>query len=258
MSLTKKLIPLAVSAAIATPMLMTATSAQAELSGNIGVHSKYLLRGIGEENTGAAVQGGLDYSEGMFYGGWWASSLSYTYENPANDKTDKTGFENNLYGGVIGEIGGVSWDVGLIQYLYVNVDDSDLTELKVAVGLGDFTGQMQYLLNDGLWGNAGDIYWTLGYETEIPKGFTLGASLGYYTYDDDDNSELCIGAGLAAGCDVTTKKSNFRHLNLTLSHPVGNTGADMYVQYTKAGKDRSNVKHDDSMVLGITYGFDIK
>lgn len=258
MSLVKKLIPLAVSTAMAAPMLMAVSSAQADLTGNVGVHSKYLLRGISEENTGAALQGGVDYSEGLFYAGWWGSSLSYNYENPGNGKTNKTGFENNLYGGVTGEISGISWDVGLIQYLYVNVDDSDLTELKMAVGMGDFTGQMQYLLNDGFWGNAGDIYFTLGYETDIPKGFTFGASLGYYIYDDSDNADLCAGANLAAGCNLTTKKSNFRHLNLTLSHPIGDTGADMYVQYTKAGKDRSNVKHDDSMVMGITYDFDIK
>ncbi|VAW91711.1 hypothetical protein MNBD_GAMMA23-1694, partial [hydrothermal vent metagenome] len=38
------------------------TAAQADVSYNVGVHSKYLLRGIFEENTGTAVQGGADWS----------------------------------------------------------------------------------------------------------------------------------------------------------------------------------------------------
>ena len=69
-----------------------------------------------------------------------------------------------------------------------------------------------------------------------------------YYYNDDDNSELG---------GVTTSTSGFRHLNITLSHAVGTTGAEMYVQYTVAGEDRAAVEFNDSMVLGLTYGFDM-
>lgn len=51
--------------------------------------------------------------------------------------------------------------------------------------------------------------------------------------------------------------SNFRHLNLTLSHPIGSTGADMSVTYIIAGKDREDTEYDDTMVFGISYAFDI-
>jgi uncharacterized protein (TIGR02001 family) len=58
----------------------TPLTAQAELAGNIGVHSKYLLRGIGLENDNTAVQGGIDYThESGFYAGWWGSNLGYSY-----------------------------------------------------------------------------------------------------------------------------------------------------------------------------------
>jgi uncharacterized protein (TIGR02001 family) len=250
MNFKKKLVPLSIAVALSVPGLTVSSAAQAEWTGNIGVHSKYLLRGIFEENDGAAVQGGLDYSNASgFYAGWWASSLGYTYDASGTDPYTSTGFENDFYAGFSGEFGDIGWDVGLLQYYYISVDDSDLTELTANVSYGPFTAGIQYLLNDGAWGNSGDIYWKLGYSTDLPKGFSFAADLGYYTYDDSDNSEL-LGS--------TLDDSGFRHLNLTLSHPIANTGADMYVQYTVAGDDREGTEYDDTMVLGITYGFDVK
>jgi len=228
-------------------------------TGNIGIHSKYVLRGItnNAEADNGALQGGFDYDSGAgWYAGIWASSLDYAYDS-GGGTTSGNGFENDLYIGYKGELGSISFDVGLIQYLYVDVDDSNLTELKVAATFGPVTVQVQYLLNDGFWGNAGDQYWTLNYEKKLPKKFTLGLSYGYYIYEDNDSNELCAGASLANNCALTTSDSGFRHFNVTLSHPIGKTGGDMYVQYINAGEDRTGTDHEDTMVLGITYGFDL-
>jgi uncharacterized protein (TIGR02001 family) len=237
---------LAVSVAMGTSFAAPET-AQAEVSYNIGVHSKYLLRGIFEENTGTAVQGGADYSsDGGFYAGWWFSSLSYTYEAPADLKTNETGFENDFYAGYAGSITDkIGYDVGLIQYVYVNVDDSDLLEATAKMTFGDFYVGAQYLLSDGWWGNSGDIYWKAGWSGGVGGGVTLGVDYGYYTYDDTDNSELG---------SATTSTSGFRHLNVTASKEVMK-GVDAYVQYTFAGEDRTGTEYNDSMVAGITYGF---
>lgn len=252
----KLLTPVAVAVSLAAGSLVTPTIASAELSGNIGIHSKYLLRGIFEENDGAAVQGGLDYAnDSGFYAGWWFSSLGYNYEATADTDTTGTGVENDFYAGFAGEMGTIGYDIGLIQYVYVNVDDSDLTELTASLSMGGGYVGMQYLLTDGWWGNAGDIYWKAGYGMDLPSDFGLAFDLGYYTYEDDDNSEL--GGCGGPGCVVTTDDSGFRHFNITLSHPVGNTGADMYAQYTVAGEDRTGTEYDDTMVFGLTYGFDI-
>ncbi len=226
------------------------TAASAEMSYNIGLHSKYLLRGIGEENTGAAVQGGADYSqESGFYAGWWFSSLSYTYEATADAKTNKQGFENDFYAGFAGEFSkGFGYDVGLIQYVYVNVDDSDLTELKAKLSFADFYVQAQYLLNDGYWGNSGDTYWTAGWSTSLPGEIGLALDYGYYTYDNNDTAKI-------GGAGTTTSSGGFRHFNVTASKALGKTGAEVYIQYVKAGEDRGKVKHNDSMIAGVTYGF---
>jgi uncharacterized protein (TIGR02001 family) len=259
MLLTKKITPVALATTLALSGLAAPTVANADLSGNIGVHSKYLLRGIFEENPGAAVQGGFDWSgESGLYLGYWGSSLGYSYsDNPANPYT-ANGFENDLYGGYAASIGDFGYDVGLIQYVYLNVDNSDLTEVSLKGTFMDGYVRAQVLTNDGWWGNAGDTYWTAGYSFSLPKDLGLAFDYGYYTYNDDDNDELGGNStgGSCTGC-VTTTTSAFRNFNITLSHPVGATGADMYVQYVIAGKDRTGAEYSDSMVMGLTYGFDL-
>ncbi len=236
--------------------LLAPQTAQAELSGNIGVHSMYLLRGIFEENDSTAVQGGLDYaSESGFYAGWWFSNLGYSYDAATATVSDGSGMENDFYAGFSGSVGDFGYGLGLIQYVYINVDNANLTEATATLSYSDFYVGAQYLLTDGWWGNQGDIYWKAGYSAALPKNFDLAVDLGYYTYNNDDNAKLCNPS--PAGCGATAKDSGFRHLNFTLSHPIGNTGADMYVQYTVAGEDRTGKDYDNKVVAGITYGFDI-
>ncbi len=233
---------------------IAAQAAESSASGNIGVHSEYLLRGIGRENDDTAVQGGFDYSHSSgFYAGYWGSNLGYSYDKNVGTDPGGNGFENDLYAGFAGAAGDLSYKLGLIQYYYINVDDSDLTEFLANVGYAGFTMQAQYLLNDGVWGNSGDIYWTLGYSLPLPSDFTLAASLGWYTYNDDDNTDMC---GATPGNLCTTEDTAYRHLNLTLSHPIADTGANMYVQYTNAGENRTGFDdYDDRVIFGVTYGF---
>ena len=138
MLLSKKITPVALATTLALSGLAAPIVANAELSGNIGVHSKYLLRGIFEENSGTAVQGGFDWSDDSgFYLGYWGSNLGYSYDASGTDPYTSTGFENDFYGGFAGEAGGIGYDIGLIQYYYISVDDSDLTELTAKASMGD-------------------------------------------------------------------------------------------------------------------------
>jgi len=244
----KSILPSALLVAAVAPMAFS-TTASAELSGNIGVFSKYVLRGItnSPENNDVTVQGGLDYAhESGFYAGWWASNLGYGDESGGN------GFENNFYLGYSGEVNKFSYGIGVIQYYYVDVEDSDLTEAVLNVGfdadeVGSFGLTAQVLLNDGAWGNAGDTYLYASYEKGLPKDFTLGATLGYYFYDDSVSDY---------GVE-TTEDDAFRHFNISLSHPIGKTGADMGVTYIVGGEDRTGNDQDNTVVLSVSYGFDI-
>jgi len=245
---TKTLGSLAAAVALALPGLVAPMNAQAEIAANIGVVSKYLFRGV-EESGSPAVQGGLDWGhDSGFYAGWWASSLGYTYSASGEDLTNSTGVENDFYVGFAGEMADFSYDVGLLQYYYVDVDDADATELTLALGWGPFSASATYNFTDVIWSNSGDVYATLGYSTELPMGFGFGATLGYYFYDDDDagNSKADLG---------TTESSNLQHIDLTLSRAIADTGATMSVTYMIGGKNRSDVDIDDTLILGLLYEF---
>lgn len=236
-------------------------------TGNIGVFSKYVLRGNTgtcdkvppnacalPENSGTAVQGGFDWTwdSGLFFG-YWGSNLDYTYETGTPAKAG-AGFENDFYGGYSGKIGGMAYSLGLTQYYYINVDDSNLLELYGTLGVGPVTLGFKYLLQDGFWGNQGDTYVTATYGVDLPKGFKFSGTAGYYMYEKDDSAEICGGV---AGCGLTQTSSDFRHLDLTLSHPIGKSGAEMGLTYILGGKLRTGQELENTAVLFVKYGFDL-
>lgn len=243
-----KLTSALVSTVVASAFIAPSVTMAAELKGNIGVFSKYVLRGItnNTENDGTTVQGGLDYIHASgVYVGYWGSNLDY------GNATTAAGFENDFYAGYATKVGSFSVDVGAIQYVYVEVEDSNGTEVVGKVGYGPVTAGLKYLVNDAAWGNSGDIYWTVAYSTTLPKDFNLNATAGFYTYNDDD-----------AGNDkktwaTTTEDSGFRHLDLSLSHAIGQSGANMSITYVVGGKDRLGTDNDNAVVLGVAYGFNI-
>ena len=227
----------------AAPAVVTAAE-PVSASGNIGVYSKYVLRGIqagGGESAGPVLQGGFDLSHSSgAYAGYWASNLGYA------DQAGESGFENDFYAGYSGEVAGLSYGVGAIYYKYIEISDADAPEIVANIGYGRVTFGAQYLAQDVVWGNVGDIYWTASAGTDLPKDFSVSATLGYYTYADS-------GEYIAS----TPITSGFRHLNVSISHPLGDTGAEMSVSGILGGVDRNDVSQGSTAVLGLSYGFDI-
>jgi uncharacterized protein (TIGR02001 family) len=211
------------------------TAAKAEITGNIGVVSQYIFRG-GVENDGAAVQGGLDWASDMgIYAGYWGSNLGY------GDDGAK-GVENDFY---VGWGGGdaFTWDVGLLWYTYLNVDNASVPEIYGSLGWGPLSIGLAYAMDDAVWTNQGDMYGTLAVEGEIMGGFTAGAKAGYYWYEK--NGKYIN----------STSSSDFRDLDLYVSHALGATGADMGLHYIVGGKDRDGNDLDDNIVLSVSFGF---
>jgi uncharacterized protein (TIGR02001 family) len=233
---------------------LAAQPARADMTGNIGVFSKYVLRGVTNdaESDTAALQGGFDYTHSSgFYAGYWGSSLDYHAKDNGNPDgvISKTGFENDLYLGYAPTLGDVTLNIGLIHYVYDSVANSDLTEGLLGASYKGAYAKMQYLLDNGAWGNKGDIYWTAGYALKLPSDFGFAVDLGYYTYDNNDNKELT---------SITKQTSGFRHANFTLSHPLAETGATMGMTYIVGGETRDEVHQGNTMVFSIKYNFDVK
>jgi uncharacterized protein (TIGR02001 family) len=123
-------------------------------SANAALTTDYVFRGFSQTAEGAAIQGGFDATCGMFYAGVWASSL---------DTDGLAGMELDLYAGVKGTVGKISYDLGVIYYAYPNNSTK-------------FYGQpdMNY------------VELKAGVSTEVWKGGTLGATVFYspdYTFE---------------------------------------------------------------------------
>ena len=217
------------------------------ISGNIGVLSSYVLRGNTAvlENSGATVQGGLDYSHSSgFYAGYWGSSLDVSYA-----ENGKQSFEHDFYAGYNGTITeDFGYTLGGTYYVYYPSDDSNVFETLVGINYKDFNLTAQTLTDDVIWGNAGDTYLLASYSYALPKDFTLNTALGAYYYNDSGKYE-----GTLLG--DTTEDFTFRHLTVGLSHPLGDTGASVNMDYIIGGKLRDDTDLKNKVVFGLKYEF---
>jgi len=237
-----------VAQADANPNLVQAgTSLEGNLTGNIGVYSKYVLRGItnAPEQDGAAVQGGVDYVlKNGFYAGYWFSSLGYSAD-PA-----KTGnsVESNFVGGYTGAIDstGIGYTIGGTVYVYTPGKDTTAFETKLGLSYGSASITAQTLLNDVTFGNKGDTYFLASYAHALPKDFTLTGQVGAYAYKKDGEflPETADSEGFA-----------FRHATIALSHPLPVKGGTWGVQYIIGGSDRYGVHQDNTIVGSLALTF---
>lgn len=220
-----------------------APASEHSFSGNIGVLSSYNLRGITNvpENKGATLNGGLDYNHASgFYAGWWGSTLDYDTDNGAE-------FENDFYAGYNGSISDdLGYTLGFTYYYYYDLDTKDANGFETMLGLNykDFGITAQTLLEDTLWGNTGDTYIKATYSYPLPNDFSLDTALGLYLYEKSGDF-----------VEGTTESFGFRHFDIGVSKALGETGVSASVNYIVGGYDRFDVKQNNKVVFGLSYGF---
>ncbi len=263
------------------------------LTGHVDLVSRYILRGVTSTygpaaplgNAGAdapesdkpALQWGADWSHPSgLYLGYFGSTVNYSYkrlgesyaDRSVTDFQSKKSIENDLYGGYNGKAGDFGYTVGLTGYVYFNGKHSSAVETKLALSYGDFTLAAQTLLDDVIWGNRGDTYWTLNYVKPLPYDLTLTGSLGYYTYRKEGKylgtRDTAAGANCPAGQSFfdngclpggAPSSGAFRHLIVGVTQPIGATGLTWGVQGIVGGKNRYGVNQKSQLVATISYGF---
>jgi uncharacterized protein (TIGR02001 family) len=131
-------------------------TAQAQVSGNLGLTSDYRFRGISQSQNAPAVQGGIDYNHksGWYVGNWNSSVSSQVY-------TNGSGVESDLYAGWKKEFNGVTVDVGSYNYFYPRATTSaktgsnyDTYEGYVGLGYGPVSVKYNRTLGNGYFGTA--------------------------------------------------------------------------------------------------------
>jgi uncharacterized protein (TIGR02001 family) len=179
--------------AVAFAQAAPAPTPEHTLTGNIGLYSQYIFRGLTQTDGSAALQGGFDYSHSSgFYVGLWGSNVSWLRDYGAYASGGS--LEADIYGGYKGSFAeDFGFDIGLLQYLYPGDvvpggTKADTLELYGALTWKWLTGKLSYSLNDKTFGvrdSRGTYYLDLTANVPLSKEFTLVAHYGKQKFEGD-------------------------------------------------------------------------
>ncbi|RXZ30997.1 hypothetical protein D9O50_17720 [Oxalobacteraceae bacterium CAVE-383] len=261
---------------------------------HIDLASRYVLRGAtttygngaplgnsggdAPESSSAALQWGFDavHSSGWSFG-YWASTINYSYEQLGKSYADRSitdfgknkSIENDFYGAYSGNIAGdLGYTLGGTGYYYINGSHANALETKAGLTYGELAFNAQTLLNDTVWGNKGDTYWTAVWTKPIMWGLTFTGTLGAYTYKKEGKylgtTDTATGTSCAAnesfvinGCFAGNRPSSggFRHLTLAVGGPIGSTPVSWNVQGIIGGQNRFGIHQNNRIVGMLSLGF---
>ncbi len=120
-----KLIKLSLAAALAVTLSYAEETSDLGVSANMAITSNYVWRGMTQSANSPAVQGGVDLEYKGFYLGTWGSNVNFG---------DKSSLEADIYAGYAGEVSGIGYDLGVIQFMYPNeTDGSNFAEAYVGL-----------------------------------------------------------------------------------------------------------------------------
>ncbi|SFM97892.1 TorF family putative porin [Variovorax sp. OV329] len=230
------------------------------------------------ESDRLALQWGIDFvnTNGWSFG-YWASSINYSYKQLGRSYDDRSitdfqrakSVENDFYGAYTGNIAGdLGYTLGMTGYYYINGVHSNALETKAGLSYGPFALNAQTLLNDVVWGNRGDTYWSLVFTQPLPYDLTFTGTLGAYTYRKEGTylgtTDTKMGVACAAdesfvvnGCFVGNRPvgSAFRHLTLALSGPIPSTPVTWNLAVIIGGDNRFGIKQDTKMAGSVSVAF---
>jgi len=122
------------------------------VTGNVGLYSEYLFRGIAQTAGKPALQGGFDYAHSSgFYLGTWATNISWLGDFGAYTKSS---LEWDFYGGYKGAFADDwTYDVGLLYYYYPGTANpglikADTFEGYVGIGWKFLSAKLSYNFDD--------------------------------------------------------------------------------------------------------------
>lgn len=198
----KKVIGLAVAgAAIAAS---TGVAHADGFSASVNLASDYVFRGLSQTDGGAAIQGSMDYSSGIFYAGAWGSNVNFG----ATNTTETVSMELDAYAGIRPTTGPINWDIGVIGYFYPNADDQvfghelDFGEVAIQAHMKltqSFTlGAAVNYSPDFFAGLGAGWYEELNGSYAFTDQFSLSAAYGHQDVEDlGDYNTWNVGANYA-------------------------------------------------------------
>jgi uncharacterized protein (TIGR02001 family) len=186
---------------LATPALaQTAAPADAKppepftFTGNFGIYSQYVFRGLTQTDRKPAFQGGFDVAHTSgFYAGTWGSNISWLHD--AGVVSHGGSLEWDFYGGykqTFAEDWGI--DAGVLQYYYPGsylpgVTNPDTTELYVAGSWKWASLKYSHAVSNtfGVPDSHNSWYLDLSANYPITETLTLNAHVGRQEYRGHNN-----------------------------------------------------------------------
>jgi uncharacterized protein (TIGR02001 family) len=202
-----------------------AVMAEGALSYNIAVTSDYVWRGVSQTDENPALQGGIDYSNGIFYAGGWASNVDFR-----NSAQEDASVEIDVYAGVKPSVGNWTFDLGAIYYYYPDADDSNFGELKAGFShpLGKGTiGAVVY--TD--WETLENPYYELNASYPLTDKFSVSGAMGKYEAAGGEYTTFNLGVGYALNKTISLDARYHATGDEAL---LGKVGESRYVATIKA------------------------
>jgi uncharacterized protein (TIGR02001 family) len=248
-----------------------AAPAASPITYNIGVVSDYRYRGISQSKMKPALQGGIDYADGAFYVGTWASTIQWVKDatvaynrgqeamSPPGPTVGEKGapVEWDLYGGTKGDIikDTLSYDVGVLAYVYlgekfhtIGLSNPDTGEVYGALTYGVFTAKVSISATPlfGTPKSRGSQYYDFSANFDLGTGFTLTPDIAYQN----------ITGSVSKAADLS-----YGAYSLTLGKDFGSGfSASLQVVATDAKKADYQTSNDKftgrtGVVAGVKYSF---
>lgn len=216
----------------------------ADLAFNVSATTDYRYRGISQTRLKPAVQGGVDYSNGGFYLGAWASNIKWI-----KDLGGDAAVEVDVYAGYKGEWSpGLAYDLGVLTYQYPRNKlgpNANTTEVYGALSYGPATLKYSHAVSD-TFGNPdsdGSTYLELSASFDF-AGFSVVPHVGH----QEINGPLS-GPGSYTDYAVTVSKA---FSGIVVSGALVGTDADKgYYSSPANGKELGK----STFVLSVKYNF---
>jgi uncharacterized protein (TIGR02001 family) len=233
------------------------------ITGNVGLFSQYVFRGMKQTNGDPALQGGFDYSHSSgFYAGTWGSNISWLKENVSGP-----GGQVGTYGGggslELDFYGGYKWgfapdwtlDIGTLYYYYpgdintafattatpsglIGTPKANTWEIYTGVSWNWLSAKFSYSLDDKTFGvldSSGTYYIDLTAAYPVPDTkLTLIAHYGIQKFSGTDPRNAVL-PGPAADNDALFSYEDWK-LGVTYGLPKDFTVGFYYTGTSGANK----------------------
>jgi uncharacterized protein (TIGR02001 family) len=225
-------------------------------TGNFGIYSEYIFRGISQTAGKAAIQGGFDYAHASgFYAGTWGSNISWLADFGVYSRSS---LEWDFYAGFKNTIGDsdFSYDVGTIYYYYPGerlsgVVSADTWEAYAALNWKWLGAKVSYNFDDYFGARPtgektdGTLYWDL--YANIPlgeSGVTIGLHYGILDVSHDASGDFEASyEDWRAGLAYTVPEGLFKGFEVGAYYTGNNAKRGFYTDLTgyDTSKDRGVV-----------------